>query len=85
VRLLCTQATAQCASHIGEKQSQVIELFRQQANERSDFFFVEQKGCPCAGTVIVELGESARLLQPAIELHQEQIIQGYCDNHKCII
>ena len=48
-------------------------------------FYIEQTGCPCAGTIIIELGETASILQPDIEFHQKSIISPYFSSHKCRI
>jgi competence protein ComEC len=84
IRLLCTQVTGQCASNIEGKQSQIAETFKQLAADNSAFFHIEQRGCPCAGAVIVELGESVRVFQPTAEFHRAGIIQRYNDTHQCI-
>lgn len=84
IRLLCTQATGQCASNIEEKQSQIAEIFARHTADNSAFFYLQQRGCPCAGTVIIELSESVRVLQPTTEFHRAGIIQRYNDTHQCI-
>lgn len=84
IRLLCTQVTAQCASGIEGKKSHISETFKQHAVDNPAFFYSEQRGCPCAGTVILELGESVRVLQPAIGFHRASIIQRYNDSHQCV-
>lgn len=83
VRLLCTQVTEQCTSDLAKKQSQISETFKQYAVDNPAFFHVEQRGCPCAGTVIVELGESVRVLQPVIGFHRKDIIERFND-HQCV-
>ncbi len=74
IRLLCTQATEQCEPNLSTKVKSVKQLFAQQAAIQSGQFYHDQSGCPCAGTVIVELGESAFILQPHAKFHRETII-----------
>ena len=82
VRLMCTQATEQCASQIEKNRFKIVDTFLQQAH-RSGGFFIEQRGCPCAGTVILELSESVHIIQPQIDFHQNSIIKPYFDRHQC--
>lgn len=84
IRLLCTQVTAQCASNIEGKQSQITDTFKRYA-AGNPTFFIEQRGCPCAGTVIIELGDSVRVLQPTTEFHRTSVIQHFNDTHQCIL
>lgn len=82
-RLLCTQATSQCIRRISNKHSQIIGSFEKQANQDALFFFQEQRGCPCSGTIILELGDSVRIIQPQLEFHQNEIIKSFYDTHQC--
>lgn len=82
IRVLCTQATSQCIREIDLKRKNLIRRFEQYCSE-SDAFFVEQKGCPCAGTIIIELGNSLKILQPSIEFHKNQIIKSYFSTPQC--
>ncbi len=84
IRLLCTQVTTQCAHNIEGKQSQITDTFKRYAEDNPAFFHVEQRGCSCAGTVIIELGDSVRVLQPTIEFHRTSVIQRFNDTHQCI-
>lgn len=72
IRVLCTQATSLCAMEIECKRNDLIRQ-HEQYNSEMDTFFVEQKGCPCAGTVIIELGNSLKILQPNVEFHKKLI------------
>ncbi len=80
--LLCTQGTGQCMGNRRPKRNDLIDCFRdRQAND--DSFFVEQKGYPCAGTIVIELGQSVKILQPEPSFHREQIIKTHFPSHKC--
>lgn len=83
VRLLCTQATEQCTRHINSKRIQLVDTFKKQVTQDSSFFYNQQSGCPCSGTVIIELGDSVRILQPHLEFHQNTIINSFYDSHQC--
>jgi beta-lactamase superfamily II metal-dependent hydrolase len=80
IHVLCTQATTQCSSSIAKSKKAVKNLL-----SRDSRFYIEQSGCPCAGTIIVELGETAYILQPNPEFHQESIIAPHFSSHKCRI
>ncbi len=82
IRVLCTQATSQCIGEIDLKRKNLISRFEKYRRE-TDAFFVEQKGCPCAGTIIIELGNSLKILQPCIEFHKDQIIKSYFTTPQC--
>ncbi len=82
IRVLCTQATGQCIGEIDLKRKNFIRQFEQYCSE-TDAFFVKQKGFPCAGTIIIELGNSLRILQPSIAFHKDQIIKSYFSTPKC--
>ena len=83
-RLLCIQATAQCAGDSIEDQcTQVASKFREQASQSAGIFFNERKGCPCAGTIVIELSDSINVLQPDLEFHQNMIIRRFYDDHRC--
>lgn len=82
IRLLCTQATAQCSTRIKEVRGDILKIIKDEskiiasASERGN-------GCPCAGTVIIELSENVKVLSPSLQLHIKHIIQPYMNNHQC--
>ena len=84
VRLLCTQVTDKCTTAVSEKREAIIERFKEHTADTGKFF-VEQSGCPCAGTVIIELGSKAQILQPSAQFHREHIIKANYAQHKCAI
>lgn len=85
IRLLCTQVTEQCISDISKKSKLVKQIFEQNVTINTDMFYRDQYGCPCAGTIVIELGESATILQPEIRFHQDTIIKSHFHSHKCAI
>ena len=72
ITLYCTQATVHCDAHIRTKQMSLVEKHQQQ-QKTVDSFLVLHKGCQCAGTVIVDLGESLVVLQPEANFHSNLI------------
>lgn len=73
-RLMCTQATSCCEMQVSVKRSAVIEEYKLWATNSDNYFVNKDSGCPCAGTVIVELGAEAVVLQPSSEFHINNII-----------
>ncbi len=85
IHLICTQVTEQCALNIPQKSKIVKQQFEQLSAANQNIFFTDQSGCPCAGTVIIELGESVFILQPHLKFHRETVINPYYKSHKCSI
>ena len=85
VRLLCTQATTQCCQDIPHSCGPISDLMEQEdiiwasmSNHR------DSSGCPCAGTVIIELGRTARVIRPSAKFHIGQIIELHMKHtHQC--
>jgi hypothetical protein len=46
---------------------------------------ISSRGCLCAGTIVVELGETVRILQPDVTFHHRMIIESHFNSHKCVI
>ncbi len=84
IRVLCTQATKQCQAAVSDQKQSVIQCLDQQAGDNGLKRIGSKRGCPCAGTIIVELGEKARVVQPTTVFHQEKIILPHFRAHKCI-
>jgi hypothetical protein len=81
-RLLCTQATARCSTKITTVRGEILKAMKSE-NELLASLSERANGCPCAGTVIIELGETVKVLSPSLQLHVEQIIQPRMDKHQC--
>jgi hypothetical protein len=82
IRLLCTQATSQCCTKIETLRSEVLQVIKSES-EFLALLSERGNGCPCAGTVIIELGEPAKVIRPSLQMHVKQIIQPHMDTHKC--
>ncbi|MHB8599398.1 MAG: ComEC/Rec2 family competence protein [Ktedonobacteraceae bacterium] len=85
IRVLCTQATDQCRASVFSIRKDVLSKMGTQASKTGYPLPGSKKGCPCAGTVIIELSDHARVLQPEIHFHREGIIKTYFTSHKCNI
>lgn len=87
IRVLCTQATNQCQRKqlVQNERDSVINHFKAEANKNGHLLFLSKKGCPCAGTIIIELGDKAQVLQPEMIFHQQSIIKPHFGEHKCNI
>lgn len=84
IRLLCTQVTSRCGNLSKQVEEKVKNSFRTQAKNRGSFF-IEQKGCPCAGTVIIELGHFVKVIQPDESFHKNEIISSNYHQKQCAL
>ena len=85
IHVLCTQATSQCQELVLKARNSVIDRLKNEANKHADKLIGSKRGCPCAGTVIIELGEKAQVLQPELKFHRELIIEPHFKSHQCNI
>ncbi len=83
IRVLCTQATDQCQQLVQSKRTSAIHQFKAEASKNRHQLFLSKKGCPCAGTIVIELSDKAHVLQPEIEFHREIIIRPHFQIRKC--
>jgi len=81
--LLCTQATSRCVDNPGSHTSAIHAIL--QAHSHGSGHIRTSRGCPCAGTIIVELGNQVTVLQPDILVHRNQIILPFLTSHQCRI
>jgi hypothetical protein len=83
IRLLCTQATCKCGPAIEAAQLATA------AHEHRPATFRNTRrggiGCPCAGTVVIALGDTAEILQPTLAFHQDRIIRPLLPAHQCVL
>jgi competence protein ComEC len=85
IRVLCTQATDQCQVAPLEKRLSVINHLKAESERGEYQYIISRKGCPCAGTIIIELGDKALVKQPKIDFHRNFIITPHFKDHKCNI
>jgi hypothetical protein len=80
-----TEATDQCRAPVSSIRQDVLSTLGTQVSKTGYPLLGSKKGCPCAGTVIIELSDSAQILQPESRFHREDIIKTYFTSHKCNI
>ena len=83
IRVLCTQATNQCGNLVLNQEDAVTSLLKAQTDKIGHKLIGSKHGCPCAGTVVIELSEKAFVLQPESKFHRESIIKPHFTRHKC--
>lgn len=83
IHVLCTEATNQCQASVLSQREPIIQYLDKQAESNSRKRVGSKRGCPCAGTIIVELGNEAQVVQPSIILHRDNIIRPHFHMHKC--
>jgi competence protein ComEC len=83
VHLLCTQATQRCGL-INESvtRSAVMTDFTAEV-DKGGVGVTSAKGCPCAGTVVIDLADQPRVMQPSRAFHRDTIIHRYYPKHQC--
>lgn len=84
IQVLCTQATNQCQMKVSDQRQAITQLLDQQANSRGRDRVGSRRGCPCAGTIIIELDDGLRVIQPLSTFHQDSIIMPHFKTHKCV-
>lgn len=83
IRVLCTEATEQCQQLVQNERDSVLHRFNTEADKNGHRHFLSKKGCPCAGTIIIELDNEPHVLQPEIRFHRSLIIEPHFKAHKC--
>lgn len=85
VRLLCTQVTTRCVAQPATQREAVEAILEADAVSRDTCSVRTPHGCPCAGTIIVELSDQVHVLQPDAFVHRDQIISRYYGTPQCAI
>jgi beta-lactamase superfamily II metal-dependent hydrolase len=85
IRVLCTQATKQCCTSIEMQRTPIIQHLNKLAYDRGQERIGSKRGCPCAGTIIVELNEKASIVQPSLLFHKDSIVLPHFNTHKCTL
>ncbi len=83
IRLLCTQATSSCSNKLETSRQEILELLKEGSPFLNDLNG-NSTGCPCAGSVVIELGNKAKVLWPSTEFHIKSIIKKYMPTHQCL-
>lgn len=84
-RLLCTQVTTCCVENPAVHQPTIEAALEADATSRGTQHVRTSRGCPCTGTVIIELSDRARILQPDGAVHRDQIIKRFFNTHRCAL
>ncbi len=82
-RLLCTQATSSCSNILEKSRCKILEIMGKEMPNISSIN-LNSSGCPCAGTVIIELCVKANVLCPTLEFHVNSIIKTFMLTHRCL-
>jgi beta-lactamase superfamily II metal-dependent hydrolase len=82
IRVLCTQATLLCSSDINQSRESVLDAIEKNGGGANQNF-KQSNGCPCSGTVIIELGVTPKVIWPTQHFHVTQIIQPFMKTHQC--
>ncbi len=85
IRVLCTQATDQCQKSVLTTSHEILQKLKVQADQSGYPVLGSKQGCPCAGTIIIELGNHVRVIQPELSFHREEIIKLHFTSHECNI
>lgn len=83
VHLLCTQATQRCGlvNELVTRSAVMADFAGEEAEGGVEG--TSSKGCPCAGTVVIDLADQPRVIQPDRAFHRDTIIQRYYPMHRC--
>jgi beta-lactamase superfamily II metal-dependent hydrolase len=84
-RLLCTQATSRCVANPQTHIEAIQSILAANTLLRDAQQIRISRGCPCAGTTIIELGDQVSVLQPSSAVHRDQIIRQFLHMHQCAI
>jgi len=83
IRILCTQATEQCTAKLEAHTKAVGEALEAHVGGIKNGHFRDSPGCPCAGTVIVDLADKPVLIQPVLTFHRDQVIDRFFETAQC--
>ncbi len=85
IRLLCTQATRKCGCIASDVRERVLQRLHADASALNRARVGSGSGCPCAGTIVVSLAQSAHVLQPTTPTHRDDIILTEYFTHRCVL
>lgn len=85
IRLLCTQVTSRCVAKPDIHKTSIQTILEDDAVLRGTKHIRTSRGCPCSGTIVIELGKQVRVLQPDSSVHRDQIIKQFFHQHQCNI
>jgi competence protein ComEC len=82
INLMCTQVTERCEVNPQTKISNVKNDHETEAESKGCFQTHSSSGCPCSGTVIIELDKTVKILQPTPSFHHN-LIKTHFSTPKC--
>jgi competence protein ComEC len=85
IDLLCTEATKKCGG-AGVLRSRLKTVLKLEAHAKlaARPSFPSSRGCPCAGSVVIDLDTSVRVLQPDVSKHRDEIVRNIFSHlHQC--
>jgi competence protein ComEC len=86
LRLLCTQATKKCGGEgVLAIRSQSEGELCTQAAAIGWPSLLAAGGCPCAGTVVIDLAEHVQIARPDPMRHRDKIVRALFPNHQCSV
>jgi competence protein ComEC len=85
IDLLCTEATKTCGgAGVLKSRLKTIPELETQANSAGRPSFLSSRGCPCAGSIVIDLGSSVKILHPDPAKHRSEIVyKVFSKRHQC--
>jgi competence protein ComEC len=84
VRFFCTQATAKCGDVSEQTAAEARRRLRLHGEPLTgDARPTAVRGCSCAGTVVIELDETATVVQPQLRFHRDEVVRVLYARHQC--
>ena len=85
VHLLCTEATKKCGgARVLKSRLKTLPKLEAQALSTGRSAFIPAEGCPCAGSIVIDLDSSVRILQPDPAKHRNEIVHKvFSKRHQC--
>jgi competence protein ComEC len=86
IHLLCTEATKTCGgAGVLKSRLKTLPLLEAHAQSCGRSPFLSSRGCPCAGSIVIDLDTDIRVLQPDALKHRDEIVhEVFAKGHKCL-
>jgi beta-lactamase superfamily II metal-dependent hydrolase len=87
IHLLCTEATTKCGgAGVLKSRLKTLPILEAHAQSCGHSAFLPSQGCPCAGSIVIDLDAGIRVLQPDESKHKDEIVgKVFSQGHKCPI
>jgi hypothetical protein len=85
IHLLCTEATTKCGgAGVLKSRLKTLPLLEAHAQSCGRSAYLPSQGCPCAGSIVIDLDTGIRVLQPDASKHRDEIVRKvFSKGHKC--